>query len=63
MTLTSQTQQTVLDILRYSINLLFNTGNAYHKTLRIKAYRDTLKKHLVGILDCAKVEFFHCCML
>ena len=31
--------------------------------LRLKAYSDTLKKHLYGILDYAKVEFFHPPML
>ena len=41
--LTIQAQQTVLAILSYLINLLFKTGNAYYKMLRLKAYRDTLK--------------------
>ena len=58
MMLTSQAQQTVLAISSYLINLLFNTGDAYYKTLRLKAYSDTLKKHLYGILDYTKVEFF-----
>ena len=59
MILTSQAQQNMLAISSYLINLLFNTGNAYCKTLRLKAYSDTLKKHLYGILDYAEVEFFH----
>ena len=50
-TLTSQAQQTVLAILSYLINVIFNTGDASLKTLRIKAYRGTLKKHLYSILD------------
>ena len=63
MMLTSQAQQTVLAISSYLINLLFNTGDAYFKTLRLKAYSDTLKKHLYGILDYAKVEFLYPPML
>ena len=54
MMLTSQAQKTVLAISSYLINLLFNTGYAYSKTLRLKAYSDTLKKHLYGILDYAQ---------
>ena len=49
----------MLEISRYLINLLFNTGNAYCKTLRRKAYSDTLKKHLYGILEYAEVESIH----
>ena len=45
MILTVQAQQIVLAISSYLINLLFNTGDAYCKTLRLKAYSDTLKKH------------------
>ena len=56
---TSQAQQTVLAISSYLINLLFNTGNAYHKTFRLKAYGDTLKKHRYGILDYVELDFFH----
>ena len=56
--LISQAQQIMLGILNYLINLLFNTGNAYHKTLRLKAYSDTLKKYLYSILYYTKVEFF-----
>ena len=59
MILTSQAQQTVLAISSYLINLLFNTGDAYHKMLRLKAYSNNLKKHIYSILDYAKVEFFH----
>ena len=61
--LISQAQQSMLAISSYLINLLFNTGNAYNKTLRLKAYSDTLKKHLYGILDYAEVELFHPPML
>ena len=60
--LTSQTQQTVLAISGYMINLLFNTGNAYKKILRLKAYSDTLKKHVYDILDYTKVEFLYLSM-
>ena len=63
MMLTSQTQQTVLAISSYLINLHFNTGDAYQKTLRLKTYSDTLKKHLFGILDYAEVEFLYPPML
>ena len=63
MTLTSQTQQTVLAISSYLINLLFKTIDAYCKILSLKAYSDTLKKHLYSILHYAKVEFFHPPML
>ena len=63
MMLTSQAEQTVLAISSYLINLLLNTGNAYCKTLRLKAYSDTLKKHLYGILDYAEVEFLYPPML
>ena len=61
--LISQAQQTVLAILSYLINLLFNTGDAYHKTIKLKAHSDTLKNYLYGILDYAEVEFFHPPML
>ena len=63
MILTSQAQQTVLVISSYLINLLFNTGSAYCKTLMLKAYSDTLKKHLYGILDYTEVEFLYPPML
>ena len=63
MMLTSQAQQTVLDILSYLINLLSIIGDAYCKTLRLKAHSDTLKKQLCGILDYAKVKFIHPPML
>ena len=59
MMLINQAQQTVLAISSCLINLLFNTGDAYCKTLQLKAYSDTLKKYLYGVLDYAKVEFFH----
>ena len=55
MMLTSQAQQTVLAISSYLINLLFKTGDAYCKMLRLNAYSDTLKKHLYGILDYTEV--------
>ena len=42
--LTSEAQKTVLVISSYWINLLFITGDAYHKMLKLKAYSDTLKK-------------------
>ena len=58
MMLTSQAQKTVLAISSYFINLLYNTHNAYFKTLRLKAYTDALKKYLYGILDYTEVEFF-----
>ena len=61
--LTGQAQKTVLAISSYLINLLFNTGYAYSKTLWLKAYSDTLKEHLYGILDYAEMEFFHPPML
>ena len=48
---------------RYLINLLSITGDAYCKTLRLKAFIDTLKKHLSSILDYAEVKFFHPPML
>ena len=51
MMLTSQAQKTLLDISSYFINLLSITGNAYYKTIRLKAYSNTLKKHLSGILN------------
>ena len=60
---TSQAQQIVLVISSYLINVVFNTGDAYYKTLRLKAYSDTLKKHLYSTLDYTKVEFFHPPML
>ena len=63
MMLTSQAQQIVLSISSYLINLLFKTSNAYHKTLRLKDYSNTLKKHLYGVLDYAEVEFVHPPML
>ena len=56
--LISQAQQTMLAISSYLINLLFITGDAYCKTLRLKAYSDTLKKYLYGILDYAEVNSF-----
>ena len=61
--LTSQAQKTMLAISSYLINPLFNTGNAYCKTLRLEAYSDTLKKYLYGILDDTKVELFYPPML
>ena len=61
--LRSQAHQTVLSISSYLINLLFNTGDAYCKTLRFKAFSYTLKKHLYCILEYNKVEFFHPPML
>ena len=57
MIVTSQTQQNVLAISSYVINLLFNTGNPYFKTLRLKAHSDALKKQIYVILDYAKLEF------
>ena len=63
MMLTNQAQQTMLAISSYLINLLFNTGNAYSKILKLKAYSGTLKKNLYGISDHAKVEFLYCSML
>ena len=56
---TIQAQQIVLVISSYLISILFNTGDAYWKTLMLKAYSDTLKKYLYGILDHAKVEIFY----
>ena len=61
--LKSQAQQTVLAISSYLINLLFRISDAYHKTLRVKAYSDTLEKHLSSILDYTEMEFFHPPML
>ena len=63
MALASQAQQTVLAISSYLINLLFNNDDTYHKILRLKAYGDTLKKHLYGVLDYVKVEFLYHSML
>ena len=59
MILTSQAQQTVLFISNYLIYLLSVTGDAYHKTLRIKAYSDILKKYLFSILDYTEVKFVY----
>ena len=53
----------MLAISSYLINLLFFTGEAYCKTLRLKNYCDTLKKHLFGILHYAEVKFFRPTML
>ena len=63
MMLTSQAQQTVMAISNYLINLLSIIGNAYFKTLRFKTHKDTLKKHLFGILNYTEVELFHHFML
>ena len=46
MILISQAQNFVVAIISYLINLLFRTGDANCKTLRLKAYSDTLKKYL-----------------
>ena len=62
MMLTSQAQQTVLAISSYLINPLLNTGNAYHKMLRLKAYSDTLEKYLYDILDYTEVKFLYLAM-
>ena len=51
--LTSRAQQIVLAISNYLINLLFNTGDIYSKTLRLKALSDTLNTYLYAILDYA----------
>ena len=59
MMLTSKTKQNMLDISSYLINLLYNTGDTHCKTIRLKAYSDTLNKHLHGILDYDKVEFLY----
>ena len=48
----------MLAISSYLINLLSITGDVYQKTLKLKAYSDTLKKHLFGILEYAEVKFF-----
>ena len=61
--LVSQAQQNVLAISNYLINLLLNIGDTYCKRPRLKTYSDTLKKHLYGILDYAKVEFLYPPML
>ena len=45
------------------INLLFNTGDVYYKTPRLKTYSYTLKKHLYSFLNHAEVQFFHPPML
>ena len=63
MMLASQAQQTMLAISSCLINLLFNTSDAYCKTLRLKAYSNTLKKHLYSISDYTKVEFLYPPML
>ena len=63
MTLASQAQQIVLAISSYLINLFFNTGDTYYKTLRLKTYSDTFKKYIYSILDYAKVEFLYPPML
>ena len=44
----------MLAISSYLNNLLSTTGDTYHKMLRFKAHRDTLKKHFSGILDFSK---------
>ena len=53
----------MLAISSYLINLLSTTGDVYQKTLKLKAYSDTLKKHLFGILEYAEVKFFYPLML
>ena len=52
-----QAQQIMLAISSYLINLLSITSNAYCKMLRFKAYIDTLKKYLSGILDYTEVTY------
>ena len=51
MMLTSQAEQTMLAISSYLTNLLSITRDAYKKTLRLKTYNDTRKKHFFGVLD------------
>ena len=63
MTLTSQAKQTVLTILGYLNNLLSITTDAYCKMVKPKAYNNTLKGYLSGILDYAKVKVFHPAMI
>ena len=48
---------------RYFVNLLFNTSKAYLKTLRLKAYSDTFRKHRYGILEYAEMELYYSNML
>ena len=59
MILTSKVQKTVQAIFSYLINLLSINSNAYCIMIRLKAYRDNLKKHLFDILDYTKVKFYH----
>ena len=63
MVLISQDQQTVFAITSYLINLLSITANVYYKTLKLKAYSGTFKKHLSNISDYTAVEFLHPPML
>ena len=44
----------MLAISSYLINLISINGDAYHKTLALKAYYNNLRKHLLGILDYVK---------
>ena len=54
MMLTSQSQQILLAVSVFLVNLPSITDNEYLKMLSLKAYSDTLKKYLSGILDYAK---------
>ena len=49
----------MMAMLSYLINILSISGIVYYKTLRLKAFSDTLRKYLSGILDYAEVKFFH----
>ena len=56
--LASQAQQTVLAISSHLINLISFTGDAYIKTLKLKVYSDTVKKHLLASWTTPKQRFF-----
>ena len=53
----------MLAISSYLIKLPSITDDAYYKILKLKAYSDTLKKHLSSILDYAEVQLFYPPML
>ena len=63
MLLKGQAQKPMLAISCYLYKLLSTTSYVYCKTLRIKAYSDTLKKHLYGFLVYSKKKLFNCLMI
>ena len=63
MMLVSKAQQTGLTISSYLNNLFYIIRNAYWEMLWYKAYINTLKKHLSGILDYIELKHFYPPML